>query len=191
MSAPGHIQRSADGGRDDWQTPPALFWLLDKEFDFDIDGAADAGNALCPRFYAVADDAFKQHPARERIFVNPSYGGREYPCKAVCQKKRCVKRGYHNAVYRPGLADWTALFIKWAEAGNEVVALMPSATDAEWWAAAAANAVETRLLMGRVGFINPDTGKPDGANTTGSTLFVFRFGLLRGDIWLWDWRKEL
>ena len=167
MSAPGNKQRRPDGGRNDWQTPPELFRLLDDEFDFDIDAAASRENALCQRFFSEEDSAFDHELSGGwRVFANPPYGN---------------------------LKPWVDLFAKWAEQGNTVVALMPSATDTEWWMSAYLNASEIRLLSGRVKFINPATVKPDGSNTTGSTVFVFGGPHLdeADDFWLWDWRTEL
>lgn len=166
MSAPGNKQRRADGGRNDWQTPPELFKLLDDEFHFDIDAAASPENALCKRYFSEEDSAFDHELCGGwRVFCNPPYGN---------------------------LKPWIELFIKWADAGNTVVVLVPSATDTEWWAHAYRWAEDVMLLSGRVKFINPATGKPDGSNTTGSTVFVFRERpRAEPDVWLWDWRAEL
>jgi hypothetical protein len=54
-----------------------------------------------------------------------------------------------------------------------------------------ANAAEVRLLSGRVKFINPETGNPDGSNTTGSTVFVFKETSKPRLVYLWDWKAEL
>ena len=72
---------------------------------------------------------------------------------------------------------------------HTVVALVPSATDTEWWAMAEATANETLLLSGRVKFIDPETGKADGSNTTGSTVFVWYPEEHWPGISRWDWRS--
>lgn len=72
-----------------------------------------------------------------------------------------------------------------------MVALVPAAPDTAWWKLAYENAAEVRLLYGRVKFVNPVTGKPDGSNTTGSTVFVFQAGPKPRQVYLWDWRSEL
>jgi len=41
--------------RDDWRTPRWLFDVLDAEYHFAIDVAADDHNALCDEYYARAD----------------------------------------------------------------------------------------------------------------------------------------
>ena len=167
MSAPGPIQRleNGKGGRNDWRTPPGLFKKLDDYFHFTIDGAASVENALCERYYDEEMNAFQQLPEDESIFVNPPYG-------------KDWKR-------------WISLFEQWGDSGNTVVALVPSATDTEWWAMAYESANDCYLLSGRVKFINPETGKPGKRNTTGSTVFIWS----RDSIWalgagLWDWRNQ-
>lgn len=163
MSASGEKRRNKDGGRNDWQTPPELFSLLDDEFHFTIDGAASAENALCKTYYSEELSAFEWHPYGERIFVNPPYGN---------------------------LKKWIDLFAEWS-LDNLVVALVPAATDTKWWATAYEFASEIRLLTGRVKFINPVTGEADGSNTTGSTVFVFQNSPKPQLCYLWDWRAEL
>lgn len=44
-------------GTDDWRTPFALFDVLDQEFGFVLDIAADHGNALCPNYFTENEDA--------------------------------------------------------------------------------------------------------------------------------------
>ena len=143
MSASGEIRRAADGGKNNWRTPRRLFDLYDAEWGFTLDGAADADNALCARYYAEECDAFAQVPEGEIIWCNPPYGD---------------------------LKRWIDLFIRWSQK-NIVIALVPSATDTVWFANAWKASKEVTLLTGRVRFINPATGKADGSNTTGSAIF--------------------
>lgn len=163
MSASGEKRRNKDGGRNDWQTPLGLFALLDDEFHFTLDGAASAENSLCKTYYSEELSAFEWNPCGERIFVNPPYGK---------------------------LLPWVDLFARRAEY-NTVVALVPAAPDTEWWSRAYYSASEVRLLSGRVKFVNPVTGLPDGSNTTGSTVFVFHASAKPKIVYLWDWRAEL
>lgn len=165
MSAPGPTQRleNGTGGRDTWRTPDGLFNLLSRTFGpFTIDGAASADDAKCARYFT---DAFTEQPVGECIFVNPPYGA--------------------------GWKAWIALFANWGER-NTVVALVPASPDTEWWRMAHEAAYATILLSGRVRFIDPETGKANGSNTTGSTVFLFRPGKQRrARMWLWDWQKAL
>lgn len=165
MSASGEIRRAKDGGKNNWRTPRALFAVLDAEYGFTLDAAADAENALCPRYYSEECDAFKQCPHSEVIWLNPPYGN---------------------------LMKWIALVAEWRHL-NRIWLLVPAATDTEWFRLAWRECKELRLLSGRVKFINPETGNPDGSNTTGSALFRFGPGEALPEPWfdLWDWRKDI
>ncbi|WP_084110367.1 DNA N-6-adenine-methyltransferase [Erwinia typographi] len=62
------------GGSDLWQTPRRLFNNLNREFDFTIDAAASADNALCERYWDERDDALQMDWSQEySVFCNPPY----------------------------------------------------------------------------------------------------------------------
>ena len=56
---------------DDWQTPPWLFQALDAEFSFTMDGAANAENALCKKWFDIGSPETMWE--FERVYVNPPY----------------------------------------------------------------------------------------------------------------------
>lgn len=177
MSAAG--PQRASRGRTDWQTPPDLFGLLHEEFQFTLDGAASGPNLL-PRFYSLdGTDAFDARPKRERIFLNPPYGRH--------------------------LVRWAVLVSQsWKYASNTVVVLVPAATETRWSRTLWEEASEVRFLSPRVRFIDPETGKPGGSNTTGSALFVLRpparhlrdgqshvdYGARSPRVSIWEWTDE-
>ncbi|MEM4723631.1 MAG: DNA N-6-adenine-methyltransferase [Candidatus Hadarchaeum sp.] len=134
------------GSRDEWRTPPEFFELINKEFNFTIDGAASRENSLLPRFYSKENSAFDASPSKETIFVNPPYSD---------------------------IMPWVHLAYDWSVGGNTVVMLLPAATDTGWWAAASWMANEIRLMSPRVKFINSD-GRPQGSPPFGSALVIFR-----------------
>jgi phage N-6-adenine-methyltransferase len=116
----------------EWQTPRWLFDRLNTEFGFDLDCAATAENALCPRFYTAEQDALKQDWGKDGTtgFLNPPYGkliGRFVPY-AFSQTERA--------------------------AHLTVVMLIPARVDTKWWHAACPFG-EVRFLKGRIGFVNP------------------------------------
>ena len=74
MSAPGNKRRRDDGGRNDWRTPPELFRLLDMEFRFTLDAAADDENHLCEQYLTEAEDALSADVADHVVWCNPPYG---------------------------------------------------------------------------------------------------------------------
>lgn len=62
-----------NGGKDDWRTPFQLLRELDNEFDFTVDAAADADNAVCDRYWDAEADALIQSWEGERVFCNPPF----------------------------------------------------------------------------------------------------------------------
>lgn len=151
VSAPGNKRRRADGGRNDWRTPPELFRLLDMEFRFTLDAAADDTNHLCERYITEAEDALRADVADHVVWCNPPYGD---------------------------LSSWVTAFATWAiKGGCTVVALLPAATDTRWFEHVWQWAHEIRFLTPRVRFLRPD-GSPGTSNTTGSLIAIYRPGVL-------------
>jgi phage N-6-adenine-methyltransferase len=74
-------------GWNGWPTPKDLFQALDSVFHFDIDLAACAENALCPRFFSEEENALNQDWAFLRGFLNPPYNiGKEFVNKCIAEK---------------------------------------------------------------------------------------------------------
>jgi len=115
----------------EWETPQDFFDELDKEFNFQFDVCATKENAKVGRFWNKDEDGLKQDWSKVSgwKWMNPPYGEPEQPCKKVCKKKKCVKRGHHNNEYIPGIID----FVKKANEEGNVVALLPSRTDPKWF----------------------------------------------------------
>ena len=132
-----HVVFSA--GKNDWQTPKPLFDLLNNEFRFTMDGAADASNHLCPLWFGpgsvLGEDALQESWEGERLWVNPPY----------TLVKDFIHKGYaerHHALS---------------------VCLIPSRTDTRYWHNCVWNGathywragVRGRFLKGRVRFVDP------------------------------------
>ena len=115
---------------DEWPTPG---WLVDElaaEFapgGFDLDPAADPGNAKAPRYFTRDDDGLAQ-PWKGRVFCNPPYGAtiRKWIRKAVAETSS-------------GNAD-------------RVIMLVPARPDTRWWREATRSAALVRLWPGRIEF---------------------------------------
>lgn len=56
-----------------WRTHPDTFAALHRIFHFTIDACASDANALLPRYWTEADDAFAQDWRDERVFCNPPF----------------------------------------------------------------------------------------------------------------------
>lgn len=130
--------------KQDWTTPPWLFARLDAEFNFEIDAAASAENALCPQFLTEQDDALTQ-AWRGRFFLNPPYG-------------RSVHRFVRHA--------WEQVYV-YGHADRGVV-LIAARTDTRFWRDYAMRGAEVRYIEGRLHF-----GHSENAATFPSALLVF------------------
>jgi phage N-6-adenine-methyltransferase len=112
----------------EWTTPRSLFYeLYDRYGPFDLDAAATAENALCPKFYTRADDALKQIWSG-RVWLNPPYS-------------RMLGAWMRKAFFS---ARHTA---------DIVVCLVPSRTDTKWWHLYAMRG-QIQFIRGRLCFGN-------------------------------------
>lgn len=91
---------------DDWATPQDFFDRLDREFHFDLDVCATAGNAKCPRFFTPQEDGLSQ-----------DWNG-------VC---------WMNPPYGRGIGAWVEKAYQTSMRGGTVVCLLPARTDTAWW----------------------------------------------------------
>lgn len=170
-------------GNQNWRTPPALFELLNSEFNFTMDGAASGDDSLCGGSF-LSDGHFGE-------------GCGSAGWCALCFHRGCPelfggRRIFVNPPYHK-LLPWVEVFAEWRDLGATVAALLPAKPDTEWFHLAATTANEIRVMKGRVQFIDPATGKPskESGNNAGSLLIVWRPGPRPGYplIWPWDWRQ--
>ena len=131
----------------DWGTPPEVFDRLNKEFEFDIDLAASAKNALLPDYFSEDDDSLKQdwHKiARTGVgFCNPPYK-RVLQTQFIAKAEAERRLGFTTVMLLPARTD-TRAFHKyiWNEYKNK-----PRC------------GVEIRFLKGRLKFVGADDGAP-------------------------------
>lgn len=111
-----------------WETPQAFFDILDAEFGFTLDAAADAQNHKCRRYYTREQDGLKQ-PWTGVVWCNPPYGRQI--------DKWVQKASYENAVNN-----------------NTIVMLLPAQTDTRWFHTYIYKQpnVEIRFVRGRLKF---------------------------------------
>jgi len=132
VSGPAYMPQAKS---QDWQTPPALFDALDKEFGpFTCDPACngsehsakiilDRGGLLC-------------WPAElMRVAATTDFGNARVRCDGLIQPWEGIV--YLNPPYgtKGGMAKWIAKAVAEVECGNaeRVVALIPSRTDTKMW----------------------------------------------------------
>jgi len=152
---------------DNWQTPPALFDALRAEFDFTLDAAASAENALLDNYITAEQDALVTPWRAASVYCNPPYSR---------------------------LADFTLRAANEQYTyNNTVVLLVPAYTDTRWWNNYVAHcAEEIRFLVGRVRFW--ENGAPGKAGARFPSAVVIYRPRPRGGIArtlqhsYWDWR---
>lgn len=153
----------------DWWTPRDLVAVLKKEFDFDLDAAADANNTICSRYITIEMNALETPWDGKCVWNNPPYG-----------------QGYHNTIgpfvqrgYEQHLAQ-----------KNTVVMLLPAYTDPRYWTEYCMKAHEIRFLTGRLAFL--DGGRKKMSARFPSCLVIWHYiegtCLKAPHIWTWDWR---
>jgi phage N-6-adenine-methyltransferase len=119
--------------KDNWETPTDLFTVLDREFHFEWDVAADPINTKCKRYYTPEDNGLAQE-WQGVCWLNPPYG---------------------NAI-----AKWMRKAFESASVGSAtVVCLVPSRTDTKWWWNHAQYG-EIRFLPGRLKFVGAENSAP-------------------------------
>lgn len=122
---------------DDRRTPRELWEPLNDAHRFTLDAAASAENALCPRYFTIAEDGLKQR-WEGRVWCNPPYSD----CGAWVRKAR-----YES---------------QWVES---IVMLLPAnRTEQSWWQDHIepyrdnGGVLSTKFLAGRLRFdVPPDT----------------------------------
>lgn len=109
---------------DMWATPQATFDALHREFHFETDVCAVAGNAKCPRFFTPEVDGLAQEWTGV-CWMNPPYGR--------------------------GIGAWVEKAYRSSLQGATVVCLLPARTDTAWWHDYVMRG-EVRFLRGRLKF---------------------------------------
>lgn len=139
-------------GKDDWQTPQALFDKLNRRWEFSVDGAANAQNHLLPRWWGpqspLAEDSLVIPWTHERVWLNPPY--------SMCSE--FMEKAYIEMTVNEALT----------------VALVPARTDTKWfhkWVYLQ-RGVSVEFLKGRLKFVDP-SGKPSTSAPFPSMVVLF------------------
>lgn len=132
--------------RMDWATPQSFFDLVNAEFGFTLDSAAEAHNAKCASYYDESVDGLSQ-PWPGVVWCNPPYG------RSI---SKWVEKGWSEA-----------------QNGATVVMLIPARTDTAYWHDYVMRAAEIRMVRGRLVF---GTGDARANAPFPSALIVFRPG---------------
>ena len=123
-------------GRDDWETPQALYDKLDTEFGFTVDVCATQRNAKCQRFFSPEQDGLLQDWRGEIVWCNPPYSTR--------LQDAFVRKAYEST----------------RDPGTTVVALLPARTDTKRFHQYILDKAEIRFLPGRITFVGAGSTAP-------------------------------
>lgn len=140
--------------KDLWRTPPEIFHALNAEFNFVLDAAASAENALCKRYITEEQNTF--HVAWASLMPDmPGYA-------------------WMNPPYSRPLPFVQVAVQENADNGIGCVMLLPADTSVLWFREAIMTAHEVRFITGgRLSFLNAETGKPVNGNNKGSMLIIW------------------
>lgn len=128
--------------RDDWRTPRRILDMLNNEFEFDLDAAADANNAICGDFIDEEEDALST----------------EWDHRSGCENEDCgcylqVETVFVNPPYSL-VGPFVARALQQSQLYNiKVVLLIPAKTGSSTWKKyIAPYASEIRFITGRLKF---------------------------------------
>lgn len=117
-----------------WETPPALFQALNRQFDFQLDVCALPENAKCAHFFTAKEDGLSQDWASyKRVWMNPPYG-------------------------RP-IGKWMQKAYAESRKGCMVVCLVPVRSDTRWWHDWVEGKAHVTFIRGRLQFAPRDRHK--------------------------------
>ncbi len=117
----------------DWETPDALFDLLNREFEFTLDVCANKDNAKLTNYLDETQDALK------------------FQWFGTC---------WMNPPYSREVGKWMRYAMQQVMNGScEVVCLVPARTDTQWWWDTARWG-EVRFLKGRLKFVGAESSAP-------------------------------
>lgn len=130
----------------EWWTPLDLFEQLDDEFNFTVDAAASAKNALCDRYFTKRENGIAQSWKGETVWCNPPYGD---------MIPKFIEKGYEEAINN----------------GVTSVFLIPARVDTRYWHDYIFGKAEIRFIRGRLKFEGP---RASGSAPFPAAIVIFR-----------------
>ena len=135
-------------GNDNFQTPDYIFEQLDMIFNFTLDAAANTKNTKCGYYLTDALDANCDW-GYERVFCNPPFS----------QKAEFIRKADEE------INKYTPI----------VVMILPlNCMDTKAWHEYIENKYHYEILKGRIAFIDPETGKAQKGNNSGTVIVYFK-----------------
>lgn len=154
----------SNGERADHETPPALYWLLNRRHGFRLDAAATEATAKAPEYFTPAEDALSRPWSPDPWWLNPPYGSQNQ------------------------IGDWLEKAAREGAAGRPGVALIPSRTETAWWWESVKGA-EVHFLPGRLTFWLDGRPMPYAAGFPSAVVLYGYIGRPKFTEY-WDWKTE-
>jgi len=167
--------------RDEWRTPPELFELLNREFDFYGDAAATSENNLCNRFLSpIMKDALScdwvEQGGPQTWFMNPPFS---QAAAFLAKANEEAKKGATVVCLVRGGAPET----KWWK--DAVLCPHPTGVaGGEWFA----TKHEVRYLKPRVQYLLPEWEGEGGNTDFPSALIIMRPKSVYDKVRWWRWK---
>jgi len=127
-----------ESSRQDWETPPELFNVMNDEFHFTLDAAASPENTkVSSKFFTEKEDGLIQSWEKNIVWLNPPYG----------EGKKSI-------------SDWVKKSYMESLLGCTVCMLIPARTNTNWFHDFCLRYGEVRFIRGRPKFGGADHGLP-------------------------------
>ncbi len=123
--------------KQEWETPQKLFDVLNLEYNFTIDLAANENNAKCDNFFSIEDNAMERN-WDGTCWLNPPYGDSKY------RLDKWVEKAHEESKKDSCI----------------VVMLIPARTNTKWFHKYCMNAFEVKFICGRPKFGFAEHGLP-------------------------------
>lgn len=155
----------------DWRTPPRLFAVLDAEFQFVLDAAADKTSSLCPHYFGPDHSI----PAlRDGLAVNwGEYVETQYRVDGPLARTAIFLNPPYSRELKMPIGVWIQKAWEESQRGCTVVGVIPYSPQTEWWREFVEGhgrelkdfhaAREARKIPHRVSLLRPDGSEADNA----------------------------
>lgn len=159
-------------GHQNYATPPDFWDVVDAEFKFQLDAAADEANRKCHIYLSEAHDALKT------CWVTPLGNIQRVWCNPPFRKMMpWVERAIQESQKHP----------------SAVVVLLGPLSNAKWYEVAKQRATEIRRVTPRIQFVPPAGIEATDHNDRDQVLMIFRPKPLDAPDaveWLWKWKTN-
>ena len=135
----GNFNNKFESAKQEWETPDEIFDILNDEFSFTFDLAADSNNAKVINYFTKEQDAITQEWIEDVNWLNPPYGG-----TSKNSLKNWVKKSYEQT----------------QKYDNTIVLLIPARTNTNWWHQYCMLADKIYFVKGRIKFVGAKYGLP-------------------------------